>query len=171
MNNFKYYSSIVLNGLKMNCEMCGRETELYETIVEGTKLEVCKDCSSFGNVVAKKEGIEEKVKPWISEKRILPGEKEIVVDDCANIVKSARERKKMTQKDLAMAIAEKESVIHKIESGQIIPWMKTAKKLEQFLRVKLITKYEGNSEGVRIDFKDNTMTIGDILKIKEKKDG
>jgi len=156
----------------MNCEICGKETELYEAIIEGSKLDVCNNCSSFGQVIGKKKIAEEKKeKKTIISAQAFPEEKEIIVEDYANIIKTAREKKKLTQEELAKAIAEKESIIHKIESGQAMPQMKTIKKFEQFLRIKLIADYseEKTPTGVKIHFEDNTLTIGDLVKIKEKK--
>ena len=155
----------------MNCELCGRDTELYETIIEGTKLDVCKNCSSFGSVICRKEYVNdnENQSSFIKEMPIIE-ENDMIVDDYAHIIKKARERMKITQEELARALAEKESAITKIESGQMMPQIKTAKKLEQFLKIDLIAKYAENEKvAVKINFGDNTMTIGDILKIKEKK--
>lgn len=156
----------------MNCELCGKKTDLYETIIEGTKLDVCMNCSSFGEVIGKKRLAEDTKKDkTIISTRAFPEEKEIIVEDYANIIKTAREKKKLTQEELARAIAEKESIIHKIESGQIMPQMKTIKKFEQFLRIRLMADYseEKTPAGVKINFGDNTLTIGDLVKIKEKK--
>lgn len=151
----------------MNCEICGKNTELCGTMIENTKLNVCKDCSSFGNVIEKKEEVAEEKINFVRRDAIQESN-EIIVDEYAGLVKTAREKKNMTQEELGKAIAEKESIIHKIESGHMAPQMKTAKKLEQFLKIKLITKYEGNEIGIKLDFKDDTMTIGDIMKIREK---
>ena len=70
-------------------------------------------------------------------------------------------------------IAEKESVIHKIESGQLEPTIPLAKQLEQYLRIKLITMNKGEKiekeKNRDINFSDKVITIGDMLKIKDEK--
>jgi len=151
----------------MNCEICGKDSELYETLIEGTKLDVCTKCSSFGKVIAKKETSEEVEKP--AARMQFPKERDIVVDDYAKLVKTAREKMKLTQEELARAIAEKESLIHQIESSHIMPQIKTAKKLEQYLRIKLITDHVEEETGIKLNFGDDGLTIGDLVKIKEKK--
>ncbi|MBS3108454.1 TIGR00270 family protein [Candidatus Woesearchaeota archaeon] len=152
----------------MNCELCGRESELYDAIIESIELAVCRDCSRFGKVLGKKEvREEEEIKKPAAIKHEDIKEKDMIVEDYGDIVKKAREKRQMTQEDLAKAIAEKESIIHKIESGQMMPQMKTAKKLEQFLRIKLVADHNGGNEHIRVNFRDNTLTIGDLVKLKK----
>lgn len=47
----------------MNCDMCGKDTQLFVTLIEGAKMQLCKECSSygkvFGNVKTKEEKVEE----------------------------------------------------------------------------------------------------------------
>ena len=33
------------------CEMCGKETKLFTTLVEGTELNICQPCSKFGKIL------------------------------------------------------------------------------------------------------------------------
>ena len=85
-----------------NCDLCGRDTEkLVDAIVEGAMLSVCENCSKFGHViiVKKPEVIEEK-----PEKKIIVEEKEeleLIVPDCAEKIKKARENLSLKQKQLA----------------------------------------------------------------------
>ena len=155
----------------MQCEMCGKETELIEAVVEGVVMSVCVDCAKFGNVVpiqptfAKEEQrrVREK-KPSLLKEDLVEG----IVDDCANIVKTAREKKGLKQEELAKELAEKESLIHSIESGHIKPSFKTAKKLEVFLGIKLMEQYEKKPlQPKNINFQDTAVTIGDLLKAKK----
>ena len=67
-------------------------------------------------------------------------------------------------------LAEKESVVQKIESGSLIPSLKASKKLEQYLGIKLIQKepikrHESKEKPV-VDFKDKSITIGDLMGVK-----
>ena len=152
-----------------NCDLCGRETErLVDAIVEGAMLSVCEHCSRFGHVVVveKPEVVEKK-----PEKKIIVEEKEeleLIVQDYAERIKKARENLSLKQKQLASNIGEKESMIHKLESGHIKPSIVLAKKLENFLKIKLIEKYEEPKEK-ELDFEDREITIGDLIKIKKKK--
>lgn len=149
----------------MQCEMCGRDSVLVEAIIEGSLLSVCRNCASFGNVVRlPTKG--EVIKTRIDDK----DDEELIVEDYNLRVKKARESKKLTQEDLAKYVAEKESVIHRVESGQFEPTLELAKKLEQFLRIKLIKNYkrEEKKENKNINLKNSSLTIGDVLKIKDE---
>ena len=37
----------------MQCDLCGKEDELYLALIEGTELNVCKNCSKFGKIIKK----------------------------------------------------------------------------------------------------------------------
>ena len=51
----------------------------------------------------------------------------------------------------------------------MIPPMNLIKKLEQFLRIKLIEEFNPNKEPVKeFSLNDETVTIGDLIRIKKK---
>ncbi len=156
----------------MMCEMCGEEKlHLYKAIVEGSIISVCEKCKKFGEVISiEKPKVEEpkheKPKP---ETKPEEEKQEVIVDDYSLKVRKAREEKEMTQEELAKAIAEKESMIHKIESNQITPSLQLAKKLEQFFRISLIEEFDPKKAPVKeLDFKDEAITIGDLIRLKKK---
>ena len=149
-----------------SCEICGKRFEnLDRAIVEGVMIDVCHDCGKFGKVILVR-------KPLIEPNRVVPVHTREIVEDVVNsypgLIKKAREKKGLKQDELAKSIAEKESVISKIESGSLKPSFILAKKLEQFLGVKLIETTEEKKE-VGLNLKDNHLTIGDILKVKNRK--
>ncbi|MBU2406933.1 MAG: TIGR00270 family protein, partial [Nanoarchaeota archaeon] len=90
-----------------------------------------------------------------------------IVDGYSKIVKEGREKKGLKQEELAKEIAEKESLIHSIESGHIKPSFKTAKKLEVYLNISLIEKYEKKIGKKDVNFKDELITIADLLRAKK----
>jgi putative transcription factor len=148
------------------CDLCGKEDELVDAIVEGSMVEVCLECAKHGNVVTVNQPVVEK---QIERKREEEGMIEyidVIVDDFPERIKKARERKGLKQEDLAKAIGEKESVIHQLESGRLKPSFKLAKKLEVFLNISLIESVEQSmsKEEKAIDFRDKRITIGDLLK-------
>lgn len=146
----------------MQCDLCGKSTDLVNAVVEGSMLSVCKNCAKFGNVV--------EVKKPVVDKQVFEVQKEQVFDEIVEgygeKIKKARTEKNLTQDDLAKKIAVKESVIRKIETEEIKPDLVTAKKLENFLKVKLIEQYR--EEKKELNLKDKSLTIGDLLKLKEK---
>ena len=127
------------------CNLCGKKfPKLVNAIVEGSMLFVCEDCSKFGNVIEIKQ-------PEIQEERITktlkieqPEEIEMVVSDFSNKIKEARELMGLKQEEIAKKIAEKESIIHQLESGHIKPTLDLVKKFEnEFSKLfkELIRRY------------------------------
>ena len=147
--------------------MCGSIGTLYKTIIEGAELSVCHDCSKFGKVVGiVKEETSKKIKKDADKepkKEIL----EVVVEDFADRIKNKREQLGLTQKDFAKKLNEKESVVHKIETGNFVPPLGLARKLERFLYIKLVEEHEEKHEK-SIKAKMDGFTIGDLIKAKDK---
>ena len=149
------------------CNICGIKSELYQTLIEGTELNVCMKCSKFGKVI-KKVKTEEEKKDIKKQESILP-EKEImqlIVSDYAGLIKNAREKLNLKQEDFAKKINEKQNLIHLIETSRLEPSIDLAKKLEKALKIKLIEEYEETgTENVKKD-SGETFTIGDFIKVK-----
>ena len=150
----------------MGCELCGRNSELVQAVVEGSMLNVCNDCSKFGNVVAV-----QKTRPIIQNKirKIMEEESlEIVKSGFGTLIKEAREKLGLKQEEFAKRLNEKESFMHKIESNSIKPSISFSKKLEKALGIKLVEFYK-EDEKKNINFKDDGLTIGDLIKIKSRR--
>jgi len=144
----------------MNCDMCGRDTELRKTIVENVVLNVCENCSIFGKVIeVKKEIRDDKIKElFIRLKK--PQIFEEIVEDFSLRIKKAREELNLKQEELALKINEKESIIHHLETGKLRPSLELAKKLERFLKIKLVEIREEEKK-LNIDFNSGDISIGD----------
>jgi putative transcription factor len=148
----------------MMCEICGRpiKGKAREILVENAKLTVCKNCARYGTAV--------RDKPRKSTRKSVfsPAKEEFEIkEDYASIVRKARERKELTQKDLARKINEKESVVHRVETGHMRPSRKLARKLEGALDVKLMEKVK-EPEVVHRRSQFDELTIGDIIRIKKR---
>ncbi len=145
----------------MQCELCGNDSADYTAIVEGAELNVCAKCAKFGKVIRKPiiKKIEKPVK--VSEDSEII---ETVVDNYSEIIKKAREKLGLKQEELAKKMAEKESVIHKLESGHLKPNVELAKKLENFLKINITEKIEVRKENVS-KTKTESLTIGDLIKL------
>lgn len=142
------------------CEICGRISEVFDAIVEGAMVKVCDRCSKHGNVVSvQKKFVSAKIEKDPFEYV------DVIVDNYAKLVKEGREKKGLNHEELAKSIAEKESTIAQVESGNMKPNFKLAKKLAVFLNIELIEHVESSKEGYKsIDFKNSSLTIGDLLK-------
>jgi len=126
--------------------MCGRSSkDLVRAEIEGVEMIVCKDCARFGKILGhvKKKTFEKKIQQ--PKKMIQPKiEEEVLVirSDYPSVIKKAREKLGMKQSEFAKLLKEKESVIHKLETGEIEPSIGLARKLEKVLKVRLIEKYQ-----------------------------
>ncbi|MCK4669683.1 MAG: TIGR00270 family protein [Nanoarchaeota archaeon] len=152
-----------------SCDICGKDTKLFRAKIEGTMMKVCRDCSKFGKVIGEvkiaiKDTARQKVATIYAQE-----EEEIVeevVPDYSTKLLKARQKKKMDQMDFARFVAEKESVVSKLETGSLKPSLKLARKLQNRLGIKLIQvvkeeKFELES-GTGKDF-----TLGDFIKKKK----
>src|SRR3989344_3660158 len=133
----------------MNCEICGKEAPLFKTAIENTELAVCKECSNFGKVIEQKKLEHPKQKKPVTQSEEII---ELIVQDYGEKIKRAREELNLKQEEFAQKIAEKESVIQNIESSHI----------------KLIEQHKEEHKNVKLNFKDSSMTIGDLVNLKKE---
>ncbi|MBT3464299.1 TIGR00270 family protein, partial [archaeon] len=92
------------------------------------------------------------------------GNKERIVKNYASLIRTKREQMNLKQEEFAKMLTEKESIIHKIESGTYKPSISMAKKIERQLGLKLREEIE--IEEIEIKKTKGSLTIGDMLKLK-----
>ena len=145
-----------------NCEMCGSESNLTLALVEGVELKVCKNCSSFGKKINKPiiKTTLKKILQKKPEREII----QIIVNDFPRLIRKKREKMGLKQKEFAKFLAERESIVHKMESGTYTPSIELARKLEKQLGLILIEQKEVKPHNIKAT--TNKFTIGDIIKIK-----
>lgn len=153
--------------------MCGKETELFLTDIEDTQMNLCGKCSKFGKTIKKiktYEEIKQEEKAKKTEENIINTKEtetiQIINPEYAQMIKNAREKLKLKQKEFAKKIKEKESVIHQIETGSFEPNIHLARKLENFLKITLIEEYEEKKQKTNKTHSD-ALTIGDLISIKK----
>jgi len=155
----------------MNCEMCGKETNLFKAIIEGIQIKVCSTCGKFGRVIEQVNPLENK-----KDKKVERVSKEVespeviqtIIDNYSEKVKKARESIGLKQEELAKKLNEKESIIHKIETGHYEPNLILAKKIEKFLKISLIEEQEiEKSKNTAEPSSSAGLTIGDLIKLKK----
>lgn len=144
-----------------NCELCGRKTELTKALVEGTMLSVCSACTRFGNVVNVSKQVQKKQRVVEIDKYL-----EEITPDFSEKIKTAREKLNLKQEDLAKKLNERASIIQSLESGNVKPTIATARKLEKSLGIKLIESVD-LPEKSKVNVKDKTLTIGDLIKLEK----
>jgi len=155
-----------------SCEMCGSEKPLFTAQIEGSMLSVCENCARFGKVIAKPKPViplQMKRAALLSPKTTPPeAPRELIVANYAQLIHQAREKLSMTQKDFAMHVNERESLIAKFEGGKMEPPLDTARKLEHLLKIKLIEQHTDEDVKVIKSLKGKSaggLTIGDVIKV------
>jgi putative transcription factor len=144
------------------CEMCGTEGKIVTALVEGVELNVCQKCSAFGKIVHKPKAVLKK-----TEKKAKMPEREIIQvirEDFSKLIRQKREKLGLKQKEFSKFLSEKESTIHKIESGTYTPSLALARKIEKQLGLSLIEEKEVVPQNLKE--KKESYTIGDALKLK-----
>lgn len=129
--------------------------------IEGSILEVCEDCLKYGERIIEPE----EITLTKSKKKVSLPEEEILVDNYGKLISEKRKELKLTREEFAKKIKEKESVIRRVESEEMIPDDKLIKKIENFLEIKLRRKFE-EKPLKRKEIKQK-LTLGDVVELKE----
>jgi TIGR00270 family protein len=147
----------------MECELCGKKVDRIKKVrIDGAVMGVCTQCEHFGTPLEKyrttvttytqpkpSHGTGFKValpKPTVHHAPRKTGNKvdidSMEIDpDYSSIIREGREKLGISQDDFAAKIKEKRTLIAGIERGSLKPDIKTAKKIETFLKVKILEKY------------------------------
>lgn len=155
----------------MQCDLCGKTGEMYKTEIEGTIMTTCADCKKFGKTITK---IRETPKITKQEPRIKPQKTEpieTITKNYSELIKNAREKLGMTQKDFAKKLSEKESMIHAMESAKREPSIPVARKIEKQLGIKLVEINVEEDFKIPLNQKNagSELTIGDFITVKKRK--
>ncbi|HEX9907834.1 MAG TPA: multiprotein bridging factor aMBF1 [Thermoplasmata archaeon] len=164
----------------MICEMCGKQVTFCKKVtIEGVQLEVCSECSKFGAEAKKAPPKELPPKPVIAqrlevrERRGKPRDiyetsgKEELVEDYSKRIRDARARTGMTQKDLAMKINERVTILSKIEVGQMRPDDKIVSKLQKELGIVLKERVAEISVTKETP-KPTSITLADLITMRKE---
>ena len=88
-----------------------------------------------------------------------------MTDNYNSLIKNKREKLNLTQDELAIKLKEKVSLISSIERGDIKPTLELAKKFENSLGIRMITKISQEKQ-IPNEKSNSSLTIGDLLKKK-----
>lgn len=152
------------------CEICSKQVEVgFRVKVEGSVVNACRECSRFGEVV---ENVERKetFRPAAKQKKpeeFTVGLEQVLVEDYPDAIRRRREQMGLKQEELAKLINEPTSMIHRIESGRMVPSPSITLKLERKLKMKLLDKSE-NGKNDYSPSKKGEITLGDLVVIRKK---
>ncbi|MBI5553816.1 MAG: TIGR00270 family protein [Candidatus Diapherotrites archaeon] len=122
----------------MDCELCGKNTLLSETRIDGVPLMVCVTCRGNAGQSNYSPPVPLRANPSRTP-RETPHEV-ILVPDFGQRIQRARAKMGLTHEELAAKVFERESVIRKFELGKITPSAALVKKIEKFLSIELEEK-------------------------------
>ena len=147
------------------CEISGKQTDrLYKVKIEGTVMQVAEEFIRYGEFIG-----EVKKEAPAARKRVLSPQEapeERICDNFAEQIRQKRESLGLTQEDFAKKINEKISVLHKIETGHVEPGINLARKIERFLKIRLVEISESASAAPP-QSKSESYTLGDFIKVKK----
>lgn len=162
--------------------MCGQEiyARPVKIEIEGAVLEVCPSCAKHGKKVTETKSSKPRsfTQPTTSKRTSAPrftssrssqpiaGGKELVPDYHERI-RLARQKMKLTQKDVSIQTKVSVSELQSIETGKMRPPDKIIEKLEKFFEIKIteeVKAYRPQDQRKSAAFQ----TLGDIVVIKKK---
>jgi len=143
----------------MDCELCGSKNARRTIEIEGSLSKVCDDCVSMGNEIKEVKFVAKK-----KEIRMPEEMNQVLVSDFSNIIKREREKKRLTQDELAKRLKIKSSLVKRVEEGWRPP-LGIIRLLENFFNVILLEDIPEYSSEKK---KTSSLTLGDIVEVKNK---
>lgn len=122
-----------------DCEICGKEVKSpTEITIDSANFKVCNSCSNLGIAVQRAAVAASPKTAPKTPYYVSPGPEFNLDPNYPELIKDARLKCNMSHEDLAKALSEKESIIHHLETGKLNPSLSLARKVERFLKIKLV---------------------------------
>jgi putative transcription factor len=145
----------------MNCEICGAfEENLFKTEVEGAVMNLCKNCSKYGNVILTPVQTSKQVQKTAKSERQLKY-------DYLNDIKHALQDRGLSVDETADKINCSPKDLKKVVNGEILPDEKITAKLEKLLNISLYEMNFVSDSAFKKDTKQ--LSFGDVVDIKRSK--
>ena len=91
------------------------------------------------------------------------------MDNYGQVIRKARQAMHISQEDLCRKIAEKVSVLQKIESGRFIPDDSLVKKLEHALKIQLLQPPTAAPPAEKKFSRPMELTLGDVAVMQKRR--
>jgi putative transcription factor len=175
----------------VQCEMCGTETSSPKTVkVEGAELQVCDQCAEFGTEVKTESTSSTSTKYSTSSsssssssssggstssgggggsrrRSDMFDDMDEIAQDYDEKIRTARESRGLSQKELAQELNEKASLIRKLERSETLPSDEIQTKLERFLEIDLSGSGGADDSEWEADSSTGEYTLGDMVERKD----
>jgi len=148
-----------------SCQLCGRDVDsLKKAKIEGATLKVCDSCADMGETVETKSKKKKRKKK--KSRTSSKTSSEVLASNYGDMIKNSREEEKLSIKEVADSLNEKESVIKKIEGEDLKPEKSLASKLEKKFGIELYVN--PSVSDVETDSGDErSATLGDVAEVSE----
>lgn len=168
------------------CEMCG--TDIYgrpiEIKIEGAVLAVCGSCAKHGKrvdsrpkrivrptvqarTVSKSRSPTPRITPSTPYRGSVGGGTGELVSDYTERIRLARQKMKLTQKEVSIQTKISTAELQSIEIGKVRPTDDIRKRIEKFFDIKL-TEEVVRPSAQEMKKGTHLQTLGDIVVIKKK---
>ena len=139
--------------------------------ISGSVIRVCSSCGDLGSEPTHRESIGHRayVAQTLQKRNMkrrysdLDTDDKVLISNYGAVIRKAREKLGMDHATLASKISEKKSIVTSVESGNMRPNEKLIKKLENFLRIRLMENVESGPE-IKSKKSGEGLTMGDLLK-------
>jgi putative transcription factor len=169
----------------MRCEVCGREIlgQPYRRVIEGAKLTVCSRCAVFGTSdwtpgkpTPPRAPSQQAAPAPVRQVQRRPPRDDVaaveqfeLVENYGATIRKARQRHGFTEKDLAMRMQEKESVVKKLEKQELTPDNRLIAKIKKHLGVDIVERAETTKAQI-LAKPTGEKTIGDLMRLETDKE-
>ena len=129
------------------CDLCRTliNDNMTSIEIDGAFFNACHKCVKLGNPINSQNptpnNIQKSNKTKIINKNSnfdLNESDFEIAEDFFTLMRKAREQRNLSQEELGLKINEKSSVIRTLESGKLKPTVTLAKKIERFLKIKIL---------------------------------
>ena len=139
--------------------------------ISGSVIRVCSSCGDLGSEPTHRESIGHRayVAQTLQKRNMkrrysdIDTDDKVLISNYGAVVRKAREKLGMNHATLASKISEKKSIVTSVESGNMRPNEKLIKKLENFLKIRLMENV-GSGPEIKSKKSGEGLTMGDLLK-------
>jgi len=160
------------------CDICGRPA-VGEALVEGARMMVCIRCAGHGRMIARKPAPAPKGRAFAAPAPKKAAPELELVEDYAAVIRKAREAKGLSLEQLGQQLGIRAQEIQHMEEQKLRPPEKDCRKLEAFLKIKLLASAEAVAPEqtpedlakklIEMRGKGRGITLADMVEIKVKK--
>ncbi len=150
-----------------SCQLCGKDVDsLKKAKIEGATLKACNSCADMGETVETSTSKRRKKKKKSRTRSTGRRKSKVLASNYGQMIKKAREKEKLSIKEVAESLNEKESVIKKIESQDLKPEKSLASKLEKKFGIELYVNPEVSDVKTESG-DDRSATLGDVAEVSD----